>query len=32
MKFNTNMRWADAVDAACMKHPDLVEAYEKSRK
>lgn len=32
MKSNSSMRWADAVDAACMKHPDLVEAYEKSRK
>ncbi len=32
MKSNANMRWPDAVDAACMKHPDLVEAYEKSRK
>lgn len=32
MKSNTNMRWPDAVDAACMKHPELVAAYEKSRK
>lgn len=32
MKSNTNMRWPDAVDAACNKHPELVEAYEKSRK
>ena len=32
MKSNSNMRWADAVDAACVRHPELVEEYEKSRK
>lgn len=31
-KAKPDMRWCDAVDAACNAHPDLVEAYEKSRR
>ncbi len=31
VKAKPDMKWADAVDAACMAHPELVEAYEKSR-
>lgn len=30
-KARPEMRWPDAVDAACSVHPDLVEQYEKSR-
>ncbi len=30
-KSKPGMRWEDAVDAACVAHPDLVEQYEKSR-
>lgn len=32
MKSNADMRWSDAIDKACLQHPDLVEEYEKSRK
>jgi hypothetical protein len=32
MKSKADMRWADAIDAACMKHPELVEQYEKARR
>lgn len=32
MKSNSDMRWSDAIDKACLQHPDLVEEYEKSRK
>lgn len=31
-KAKPDMRWPDAVDAACAAHPDLVEQYEKSRR
>lgn len=31
IKSKPGMRWADAVDAACLAHPELVEEYEKSR-
>lgn len=31
VKNKPGMRWADAVDAACMEHPELVAEYEKSR-
>ena len=31
IKSNPGMRWADAVDAACCAHPELVQEYEKSR-
>lgn len=30
-KSKPTISWADAIDQACMQHPDLVEAYEKSR-
>ena len=30
-KSKPTMTWADAIDQACMQHPDLLEAYEKSR-
>lgn len=32
VKSKPEMRWPDAVDAACMAHPELVEEYEKSRR
>ena len=32
VKSNTGMTYAQAIDKACMEHPDLLEAYEKSRK
>ena len=32
MKQTPGMRWTDALDAACVAHPQLVEAYEKSLK
>lgn len=32
VKSKPGMRWADAVDAACCAHPELVQEYEKSRK
>lgn len=32
IKSKPTMKWAEAVDAACMQHPELVEAYEKSRR
>lgn len=31
IKSKPGMRWADAVDAACCAHPELVQEYEKSR-
>lgn len=31
IKSKPGMRWADAVDAACLAHPELVQEYEKSR-
>lgn len=31
-KSNTGLSYAQAIDKACMEHPDLVEAYEKSRR
>ena len=31
-KSKPDMRWPDAVDAACNAHPELVEEYEKSRR
>ncbi len=31
-KSKPEMRWAQAVDAACEAHPDLVQEYEKSRR
>lgn len=31
IKSKPDMRWPDAVDAACNAHPELVEEYEKSR-
>lgn len=31
-KSKPDMRWADAVDAACMAHPELVAEYEKARR
>lgn len=31
-KSKPDMRWADAVDAACNAHPELVEEYEKNRR
>lgn len=30
-KSKAGMSWADAIDQACMQHPDLLEQYEKSR-
>ena len=30
-KAKPEMAWADAIDQACIQHPDLVEQYEKSR-
>ena len=32
VKSNTGMTYAQAIDKACLDHPDLLEAYEKSRK
>lgn len=32
MKGKPNMRYADAIDAACIAHPELVQEYEKSRR
>ncbi len=32
MKSKPDMRYADAIDAACVAHPDLVQEYEKSRR
>ena len=32
VKSNSGMTYAQAIDKACMEHPDLLEAYEKSRK
>ena len=31
VKSNTGMTYAQAIDKACIDHPDLLEAYEKSR-
>lgn len=31
IKSKPGMRWADAVDSACLAHPELVQEYEKSR-
>jgi hypothetical protein len=31
VKAKPDMRWADAVDTACMQHPELVAEYEKDR-
>lgn len=31
MKGKPDMRYADAIDAACIAHPELVQEYEKSR-
>lgn len=31
IKSKPGMHWADAVDAACCAHPELVQEYEKSR-
>lgn len=30
-KAKPDMTWADAIDQACIQHPELVEQYEKSR-
>ena len=30
-KSKAGMTWADAIDQACMQHPELLEQYEKSR-
>lgn len=32
VKSNSGMTYAQAIDKACLDHPDLLEAYEKSRK
>jgi hypothetical protein len=32
MKGKPDMRYADAIDAACIAHPELVQEYEKSRR
>lgn len=32
MKGKPDMRYADAIDAACITHPELVQEYEKSRR
>jgi len=32
VKSNSGMTYAQAIDKACIDHPDLLEAYEKSRK
>jgi len=32
MKSRQNLTWAEAVDEACIQHPDLVAEYEKSRR
>lgn len=32
VKSNSGMTYAQAIDKACVDHPDLLEAYEKSRK
>ena len=31
IKSKPGMRWADAVDSACLAHPELVQEYEESR-
>lgn len=31
-KSRQGMSWADAIDQACVQHPDLVDEYEKSRR
>lgn len=31
VKSKPGLSWADAIDTACMKHPELVQEYEKSR-
>ena len=32
VKSNSGMSYAQAIDKACTEHPDLLEAYEKSRR
>ncbi|MEF9896082.1 MAG: hypothetical protein RR843_09940, partial [Clostridia bacterium] len=32
IKSKPDMHYADAIDAACMAHPELVQEYEKSRR
>lgn len=32
MKSKPDMQYADAIDTACIQHPELLEAYEKSRR
>lgn len=32
IKSKPDMRWADAIDQACMQNPELLDKYEKSRR